>query len=213
MKMTMQDLIIGHYEGGLTLAQETELQTLLASSPEARAMYEHHGLLQEAMEEESERLVPPLALRHATIGAALGVTAESIGGGITAWLTSKVAMAVGTVVIGGAAAGIILSNSGDDPQPNPPAAVTAPATVGTAQQPVVTDAPTGAVSEEASTTTNVKPSTSQPMGTSSAPVAAKKPNGENVDKPSSTTTTSATPPVQLEEDGTTVVTPLKVDPE
>lgn len=128
MKMTMQDLIVGHYEGALTPLQQQELQALLASSPEARAMYERHGVMQEAMEEESERLIPPIALRQATIGAALGVAVESVGGGIAAWFTAKVAVAIGTVVVGGAAAGIILSNSGDDEQgKTPPAAMTAPA--------------------------------------------------------------------------------------
>lgn len=136
MKMTMQDLIVGHYEGVLTPSQQQELQALLASSPEARAIYERHGVMQEAMEEESERLIPPIALRQATIGAALGVAAESVGGGIAAWFTTKVAVAIGTVVVGGAAAGIILSNSGDDEQgKTPPAAVTAPAATDPAPAP------------------------------------------------------------------------------
>lgn len=132
MKTTMQDLIVGHYEGGLTPGQEQQLQALLATSAEARALYEQHGAMQEVMEEESERLVPPIALREATIGAALGVAAETIGGGIAAWFTTKVAVAIGTVVVGGATAGIILSTTGDDEPKNPVPAVSAPATVGDA---------------------------------------------------------------------------------
>lgn len=174
MKMTMQDLIVGHYEGVLTPSQQQELQALLASSPEARAMYERHGVMQEAMEEESERLIPPIALRQATIGAALGVAAESVGGGIAAWFTTKVAVAIGTVVVGGAAAGIILSNSGDDEQgKTPPAAVTAPAATDPAP------APDNETAEGAQT-----PAAGQPDNTDVPPASSPTTSAANNSRPS-----------------------------
>lgn len=122
--MTVQELIVGHYEGTLNQAQQQELQGLLSTSPETKAMFDQHGKVQEAMEEESRKLVPPIALREATIVGALGVAAESIGGGIATWLTAKVAAAIGSVVVVGTVIGVI-ATSGDgestDPGQNLPA--------------------------------------------------------------------------------------------
>lgn len=173
--MTVQELIVGHYEGSLTSLEETQLQGLLQTSADARSLYEQHGAMQEAMEEESERLVPPIALREATIGAALGIAAESIGGGIGAWLTTKVAIAVGSVIVGGTAIGVILSTSGDDkPKTSPPAA-TAPAQVNETPVP----APSTAVEATTpNTATSSSPSASVPPSAASVSVSAsgsKKP--------------------------------------
>lgn len=124
--MTTQDLIIGHYEGTLTRAEQTKLDGLLASSPETRTLFEQHGVVEEKMKEESEELAPPFGLREATLGAALGTAASTIGGGIATWLTGKFVIAVSTVVIGGAAVGLGIALSGDDEPAtkNPTSAVT-----------------------------------------------------------------------------------------
>ena len=116
--MTLKELIIGHYEGALTAEQQETLQGMLDSSPEARTMYEQYGAMEEAMEEESKKLVPPIALRDATIVGALGVAAESIGGGIAAWFTSKAAVAVGTLIVAGTAVGIVVSENNDSSNPD-----------------------------------------------------------------------------------------------
>ena len=104
--MTTQDLIIGHFEGTLTETQQLELDGLLKNSPEVQALYEQHGMIEEAMKEEAEELVPPFGLKEATLGAALVTAVETIGGGIAAWFTSKAAVAIGTVIVGGAAVGL-----------------------------------------------------------------------------------------------------------
>lgn len=122
--MTLKELIVGHYEGALTSDQQTTLQEMLSSSPEARSLYEQYGAMEEAMEEESRRLIPPIALREATLVGALGVAAESIGGGIAAWFTTKAAIAVGSIVVAGTAVGLLILDDNDTSNattPNPPA--------------------------------------------------------------------------------------------
>ncbi len=122
--MTLKELIIGHYEGALTSDQQTTLKEMLSSSPEARSLYEQYGAMEEAMEEESRRLIPPIALREATLVGALGVAAESIGGGIAAWFTTKAAIAVGSIVVAGTAVGLLILDDNDTSNattPNPPA--------------------------------------------------------------------------------------------
>ena len=112
--MTTQDLIIGHYEETLTETQQAELDSLLENSPEAQTLFEQHGVIEESMKKESEELVPPFGLREATLGAALATAVETIGGGIAAWLSSKIAITVTTVIVGGAAVGLGIALSGDD---------------------------------------------------------------------------------------------------
>ena len=112
--MTTQDLIIGHYEETLTETQQAELDSLLENSPEAQTLFEQHGVIEESMKKESEELVPPFGLREATLGAALATVVETIGGGIAAWLSSKIAITVTTVIVGGAAVGLGIALSGDD---------------------------------------------------------------------------------------------------
>lgn len=112
--MTLKELIIGHYEGSLNAAQQTSLDGMLASSPEARSLFEQYGAMEEAMEEESRKLVPPVALREATLAGALGVAAETISGGVAAWFTTKVAAIVGTAVVAGTVVGIVALNN-DEP--------------------------------------------------------------------------------------------------
>ena len=122
--MRAKELIIGHYEGSLTPAEQQELTALLASSPEARAAYERHGVIEETLEEDARRMVVPVGLREATVAAAIGVSAEAVGWGIGGWLTGKVAAVIGTVVVGGTVMGVVIANDDDDdPVRNTPASV------------------------------------------------------------------------------------------
>lgn len=122
--MRAKELIIGHFEGSLTPAEQKELTALLASSPEARAAYERHGVIEETLEEDARRTVVPVGLREATVAAAIGVSAEAVGWGIGGWLTGKVAAVIGTVVVGGTVMGVVIANDDDDdPVRNTPASV------------------------------------------------------------------------------------------
>ncbi|MCB0712889.1 MAG: hypothetical protein KDD67_11220 [Ignavibacteriae bacterium] len=112
--MTTQDLIIGHYEGTLTGAEQAQLESLIATSPETRTLFEQQGLIEAKLREESEELVPPFGLREATLGAALTGVASTLGGGIASWFTAKVVIGLSTVIIGGAAIGLGIALSGDD---------------------------------------------------------------------------------------------------
>ncbi len=113
--MNTRELIVGHFEGTLTAADQSRLDHLLETSAEARADFERHQLIEDGLAEDSRNLVPPIGLREATLAAAFSGAASTIGGGITAWFTAKVAVIVGTVAVGGLVVGGVLMNDGDDP--------------------------------------------------------------------------------------------------
>lgn len=111
-----KELIIGHFEGTLSSTEATHLESLLETSPEVRAAYEQQRAIEEGMVEDSESLVPPIGLREATIAAALGgALTTTVGGGIAAWLGSKAAALVGTVVVGGLVLGGIVILNDEEP--------------------------------------------------------------------------------------------------
>lgn len=167
--MTTQDLIIGHYEGTLTRAEQAKLDGLLASSPETRTLFEQHGVMEEKMKEESEELAPPFGLREATLGAALGTAASTIGGGIATWITGKFVIAVSTVVIGGAAVGLGIALSGDDEPAtkNPTSAVTTGMEEGSEELNSVSD-PVEALNEENAQMSETSPASTSGSNTSAA---------------------------------------------
>jgi hypothetical protein len=80
-------------------------------------MYEKHGAIEQTMEEDSRRLVPPVGLREATIGAALGTAVQTISGGIGAFLSTKIGLVVSTLLAGGIITGVVLF-TGDDSATN-----------------------------------------------------------------------------------------------
>ncbi len=133
--MTVQELIIGHYDKTLTPDQESELTQMLEESPQVRTMYEQHGSIHAMMEAEATTLTPSRTLRDATIGAALSLVSTTIGGSIVGgWLTGKAIGIIGLIVAGAVTTGVILNELGDnDAQDVPPAT--------TIEQPAVTAPP------------------------------------------------------------------------
>lgn len=114
--MNTRDLIVGHFEGTLSQTDQGRLDQLLVSSPDARADFERHQMIEEGLAEDSRSLVPPIGLREATLAAAIGGAVSTIGGGLAAWFTTKVAFVVGTVAVGGLVVGGVLMNGGEDPK-------------------------------------------------------------------------------------------------
>ena len=138
--MTTQDLIIGHFEGTLGSAESAELERLLSSSADVRSAFERQKAIEAELVEDAERLVAPNALREATLAAALGTAVHTIGGGIGAFLTTKIAAVVGTLLVGGLVVGSIVSNSDEQNQKN-----VAPGNTGTIDR---VEEPTPAVAPE-----------------------------------------------------------------
>lgn len=123
--MTIQELVIGHFEGTLGAAESAELDRLLASSPEAKAAFDRQKAIEETMAEDADALVAPSALREVTLAAALGTAVQTIGGGLGAFFTTKIAATLGGVVAGGLIiGGVVLSN--DDDGSGDPASMTPP---------------------------------------------------------------------------------------
>ena len=112
--MNAKELIIGHFEGSLSPAEQGRLDHMLESSPEVRAQFDQQKMIEESMAEDSRSLVPPIGLREATIAAALGGGIATIGGGLGAWFTGKIAAIFGTVLVGGLVVGGTLIYGGDD---------------------------------------------------------------------------------------------------
>ena len=114
--MNSKELIVGHFEGTLSPADQGALDRMLDSSPEIRAEFERQQMIEDGLAEDSRSLIPPVGLREATLAAALGSAVSTIGGGISAWFTAKVAAVVGTVAVGGLVVGGLLINDGEEPQ-------------------------------------------------------------------------------------------------
>ena len=112
--MNAKELIIGHFEGSLTPAEQGRLDHMLETSPEVRAQFDQQKMIEESLADDSRSLIPPIGLREATIAAALGGGIATIGGGLGAWFTGKVAAMLGTVLVGGLVVGGILIYNGDD---------------------------------------------------------------------------------------------------
>lgn len=124
--MTTEDLILGHFDGTLTPQEESRLQAEMSASPAARSLYEQHRSLHMMLSSDAASLVPSARLDKSVVTAALGAVPETIGGGALSWLTTKVAVGISAVVVGGLSI-VMLSDSGPDAVPAPaPAVTTAP---------------------------------------------------------------------------------------
>ena len=120
--MTTQELLIGHFEGGLTPEESLHLETMLSGSAELRAQFHQHQQIHSMMQREAEETKPSDALDEATIGAALGLLGQTVGGAsIAFWTGTKIAATIGTVVVGGAVTWFAVTQN---PEPQAPAATT-----------------------------------------------------------------------------------------
>lgn len=117
--MTTQELFIGHFEGALTPDESLHLETILAGSAELRTQFDQHQQIHSMMLREAEETKPSEALDDATIGAALGLLGQTIGGGSVAfWTGTKIAATIGSVVVGGAVTWFAVTQN---PEPQAPA--------------------------------------------------------------------------------------------
>lgn len=117
--MTTQELLIGYFEGGLTPEESLHLETMLSGSAELRAQFNQHQQIHSMMQREAEETKPSEALDEATIGAALGLLGQTVGGAsIAFWSGTKIAATIGTVVVGGAITWFAVAQN---PEPHPPA--------------------------------------------------------------------------------------------
>lgn len=136
--MTTQELIIGHFEGSLGAAESAELNRLLATSPDVKSAFDRQQRIENSLAEDAESVAAPSALRDATLAAALGTAVQTIGGGLTAFFTAKVAATVGAVLVGGIVIGTVVFD-GDDPAEttpqNDPAPVEQVETIEAVEQP------------------------------------------------------------------------------
>lgn len=164
--MTTQELFIGHFEGALTPDESLHLETILAGSAELRTQFDQHQHIHSMMLREAEETKPSEALDDATIGAALGLLGQTIGGGSVAfWTGTKIAATIGTVVVGGAVTWFAVTQNPEPQAPsiNPPTVQTVPAPQ--AQEPtvapvVVDEAATNSTSEQTAPTSSSKESNS-----------------------------------------------------
>ncbi len=145
--MTSEELIIRHFEGSLSADEERALQERLSQSAETRTMYEHHGNLDAMLATDAGALAPSSRLDEATLGAALAVLPEVVGGGALSWLSGKLVAVVSAVVIGGTTL-VVVSNQ--TPEPSAPARAV-PAPVAPAQAVPAQAAPAPAVTAPATT--------------------------------------------------------------
>lgn len=114
--MTTEELIIGHFDGSLSTTQESELQSMLASSPEARSLYDTHRGISNLMVSDAAATEPSEKLNRRVLAASLMAIPETIAGGAaTAWFTMKVVGGISAAVFGGlAVVSIVTSNVNSD---------------------------------------------------------------------------------------------------
>lgn len=122
--MTTEDLILGHFDGTLTSAQEAQLQAELNGSPEIRSLYEQHRSLHSMLCADAASLAPSARLDEAVVAAALGAAPEVIGGSVVSWLTGKVVVGISAALVGGISI-IMLAGPGAE-KPSVPADVPDP---------------------------------------------------------------------------------------
>lgn len=114
--MTTEELIIGHFDGTLSTTQESELQSVLASSPEARSLYDTHRGISNLIASDAAATEPSEKLNRRVLAASLMAIPETIAGGAaTAWFTMKVVGGISAAVFGGlAVVSIVTSNVNSD---------------------------------------------------------------------------------------------------
>ncbi|MCC7438605.1 MAG: hypothetical protein IT211_08945 [Armatimonadetes bacterium] len=155
--MTTQELLIGYFEGGLTPEESLHLETMLSGSAELRAQFNQHQQIHSMMQREAEETKPSETLDEATIGAALGLLGQTVGGAsIAFWSGTKIAATIGTVVVGGAVTWFAVTQNPEPPQA-PSATTTQPApTIQTAPVPQLPDPAVAPVTEQASSSGSTK---------------------------------------------------------
>lgn len=99
--MTAEELVIGHYEKTLTSDQESQLSSMMDSSPDVRVLYEQHGNVHNLLVEEAATVRTSSKLDKVVVGAALGTLVEIAGHGIGLSILGKVASIVGVIAVGG----------------------------------------------------------------------------------------------------------------
>jgi len=112
--MTTEELIIGHYDGTLTTEQEHLLQQTIASSAEARSLYDTHGGIHRLLAHDVAAAKPSESLNRKVVAASLLAVPELIGAGATAWVALKVVGGVSAVVFGGIAVVSLLTSTMND---------------------------------------------------------------------------------------------------
>lgn len=137
MEMTLEELIIGHYEEALSPVQEKELNTIIQQDAKAKSMFEEYGKVESLMMEDVAETNTDDRLDKAVLAAAISAGAATVisGGTQTAsWITGKMGMIGGAVVAGavGTAAYFGLFKGKTETQPEviktpPPAVSTTPA--------------------------------------------------------------------------------------
>lgn len=130
--MTTEELIIGHFEGSLTSVEATELQEVLAASPDARSLFENHEALHSILRADAASLVPAAPLASDVLETALATPVESVGGAVVGrWGFGQIAAGFGTLVllVGGTFVATRTANQPATPQVATPAPAVAPAFV------------------------------------------------------------------------------------
>src|ERR1041384_2233901 len=129
--MTTEELILAHYDGALTSAQEQHLQELLGRSPEAHSLFEQHGVLQRMLAGDADLLAPSSRLHASALARALATAPEPISSGAAGWFSGKVAAAIAVVVAGGVTVAVLSSgpHTSDVPPASVPVEHAAPAVV------------------------------------------------------------------------------------
>lgn len=114
--MTTEELIIGHFDGTLSTAEESDLQSMLASSTEARSLYDTHRGIHNLMASDVAATEPSEKVNRRVLAASLMALPETIAGGAaTAWFTLKVVGGISAAVFGGlAVVSIVTSNVATD---------------------------------------------------------------------------------------------------
>ena len=142
--MTTQELFIGHFEGALSPEESLHLETILSGSAELRAQFDQHQQVHSMMVREAQETKPSDALDEATIGAALGLLGQTIGGtSIAFWSGTKIAATIGAVVVGGTVTWFAVTKNSE---PQPPSQPQTP--VATQPAPAIQTAPLPQLQEQ-----------------------------------------------------------------
>ncbi len=204
--MTTEELILAHYDGALTSTQERSLQEMLASSPEARSLFEQHGMLQRMLVSDAGALAPSSRLDTTVIARALATAPEPISSGTSGWFSGKIAAAIAVVVAGGVSVAVLSSGSDTNDAPPSPAGMVSPVVPpaqGPVTAPAVVPAPTNAPAVTAAPEKNAsverKP-VSRSGASESRPATVKRQRA------------ASKPSLSIDPNATDVQHPPKVDP-
>jgi len=203
--MTTEELILAHYDDALTSAQEKSLQELLARSPEARSLFEQHGMLQRMLVSDADVLAPSSRLDNLVIARALATAPEPISSGTAGWFSGKVAAAIAVVVAGGVSVAVLSSGSHTDTAPPAPAERTSPA-VAPVQAPATAPAKPAPASAPAVAPVVPRKNVSADRKSGSRSAASEsRPAAVKSQRP------ATKPTLGIDTDATEVQHPLKVD--